>query len=208
VAKNKLYFKYHNTTGRNPAFSDRLVDAWTIEKAPDINTWSAEECLEHCNTWGIDEDAYPYDESDLSVHQIPHAPADEPADAKLARLRGLCWDHLRDSQEEFQMDIIAVVDTESLADRMLAVLNGDEPSINDPLRQYRCEVLPDGQENDDAPRTYTVQAPCPQLAQLLAFAADGGMSPIPPEPEHVLEWPGLLALAQSYTSVEETKFQP
>lgn len=204
MAKNKLYFKYHRSTGREPAFADRLVDAWTIEKAPDIDTWDAEECLEHCALYSIDEEAYPEDDPEIHATERRHAPDDEPVLARLERLRGLCWAHLQDSQDEFAMDIIAIVDTETLADRMLGVLNGDDPTINDTPRVYRCEVLSDGEETDDPPRTYTVEAPCPQLAQLLAFAADGGMSPDPPEPEHVLEWRGLLALAQSYTSAKET----
>ncbi len=201
---NKLYFKSHQGTGRDAVFADRLVDAWLIEKAPDIDTWSADECLEHLNTWGIDEDAYPDEDPDTHADDRRRPPENESPEELLARVRGLCWLHLAETREQFHMDIIAIVDTETLADRILAMCNGELPSIKDPTRQYLCEVI--GEDAAAKPRTYRVEAPCKEIAQLLAFAADGGMSPDPPETTGVIDWAGHLALAQMYSSVQETKF--
>lgn len=65
---------------------------------------------------------------------------------------------------------------------------------------YICEVLQDETEDAAEPgKLYRVIAPTEELAQLLAFAADGGFANND-DPEEPLIYDSLLQLAKSYTS--------
>ncbi len=75
-----------------------------------------------------------------------------------------------------------------------------EDRYKDP-RTFICEVLPDTPEEDadEGGKVYRVVAPTPELAQLIAFAADGGFTGTTVE----LDYDNLITLAKSYTDVNE-----
>lgn len=68
------------------------------------------------------------------------------------------------------------------------------------MPRYRCEVLQDGSDDPEEVKVYDVVAPSEELAQLIAFTADGGFYNKDGPTTIALEYDNLVALAKSYTS--------
>lgn len=67
------------------------------------------------------------------------------------------------------------------------------------MKDYICEVS--GEEDEAPPRIVRVNAPSEEMAQLLAFAIDGGLGPSPDHGEPAQTWGSMIELAKMYVTV-------